>query len=170
MCAAQKLSEYVLGLGSNLGDRRLYLVRSARAIAEFGTVLKVSPLYETRPVGPEQPDYLNAALLLETALSARALLEALLEVEQRLGRQRSLRWGPRIVDLDILWVAGRTVEEPGLVVPHAELARRAFALVPLLDVAPDARDPGGRPYSELLSGLDRTVVRELPGTRAGWVE
>jgi 2-amino-4-hydroxy-6-hydroxymethyldihydropteridine diphosphokinase len=134
----------VIGLGGNLGDRRATLARAVDALAADAAVRVVarSPLYETAPVGgPPQGDYLNGALLVETALSAREVLERLLAVEQSLGRVRRERNGPRTVDLDLLWIEGEPVDEPGLEVPHPRLAERPFALRPLLDVAPDARDP-----------------------------
>ena len=99
------------------------------------------------------------------------MLELALEIERAAGRVRRERWGPRTLDLDLLFIAGRTVEQPGLVVPHRELTQRAFALLPLLDVMPEACDPAtGRAYSELCLELDRTGVRELPNSRAGWLE
>ena len=87
------------------------------------------------------------------------------------GRVRRERWGPRTLDLDLLFISGQAVDLPGLVVPHRELTQRAFALLPLLDVAPEACDPvTGQRYSEVVLGLDRTGVRELPNSRAGWLE
>jgi 2-amino-4-hydroxy-6-hydroxymethyldihydropteridine diphosphokinase len=122
-------------------------------------------------VGPAQPDYLNAAIRLSCALEPAELLSLQLEIEQLAGRVRLERWGPRTLDLDQLFIAGQTVDQPGLVVPHRELTRRAFALLPLLDVMPDARDPhSGRAYSELARELDRTGVREVQNSRAGWLE
>lgn len=134
----------VIGLGGNLGDRRATLSRAVDALAADPALRVVAraPLYETAPVGgPPQGDYLNGAVLVETALSAREVLARLLAVEQSLGRVRRERNGPRTVDLDLLWIDGEAVDEPGLVVPHPRLAERPFALRPLLDVAPDARDP-----------------------------
>jgi 2-amino-4-hydroxy-6-hydroxymethyldihydropteridine diphosphokinase len=160
----------VIGLGSNLGDRRAHLAAAGRRIAELGTVVRASAIYETAPVGPLQPDFLNAALRLLTALSPEALLERLLDFERELGRVRNERWGPRVIDLDILWCLGVRLETEHLVVPHAELRARAFALVPLLDVAPDARDPADRtPYSVIVSSTDTSGVRELPETRGAWL-
>lgn len=160
----------VIGLGSNLGDRADHLVRAAQRIRELGNVLRTSALYETSPVGPPQPDYLNAALRLETNLEPAPLLQALLDVEQSLGRVRHERWGARTIDLDVLWCRDVAVAAEGLVVPHAELRVRAFALLPLLDVAPDARDPRDLvPYSEIVSPLDTSSVREVPGTRGVWL-
>jgi 2-amino-4-hydroxy-6-hydroxymethyldihydropteridine diphosphokinase len=161
----------VLGLGSNLGNRREYLQEGVRQLQQHAQITAISALYETDPIGPEQPDYLNAALRLRTQLEPLALLELQLSIERGLGRERAQRWGPRTLDLDLLFIVGRTVDGPGLVVPHRELTRRAFALLPLLDVMPDAVDPlSGERYRNLAQRLDRTGVRELPNSRAGWLE
>ena len=161
----------VLGLGSNLGDRREYLRAAARKLQQHAQISAISALYETDPIGPRQPDYLNAAIRLRLELEPAAILELLLGIERALGRERTERWGPRTLDLDLLFIADRSVDIPGLVVPHRELVRRAFALLPLLDVMPEAAEPGtGRPYAELVQLLDRTGVRELPNSRAGWLE
>ncbi|HET9931831.1 MAG TPA: 2-amino-4-hydroxy-6-hydroxymethyldihydropteridine diphosphokinase, partial [Polyangiaceae bacterium] len=130
--------DVVVGLGSNLGDRIETLRRAVRALAEFAEVRAVSYTYETPPLGPPQPDFMNAAVRLHARLSPTELLARLLEIERAEGRERRVRWGPRTLDLDILWIFGRSVAEPHLVVPHAELKKRAFALLPLLDVAPEA--------------------------------
>ena len=165
------LFDCVVGIGSNLGDRLGYLRAAARHLQSHAQILAVSALYETDPVGPAQPDFLNAALRLSTVLEPLALLSLLLEVERAAGRVRVERWGPRTLDLDLLFVVGQAVDQPGLVVPHRELTGRAFALLPLLDVLPDARDPvSGRAYSELVPELDRTGVREVANSRAGWLE
>jgi 2-amino-4-hydroxy-6-hydroxymethyldihydropteridine diphosphokinase len=161
----------VLGLGSNLGNRVGYLQRAVAQLQLHAQIAAVSALYETDPVGPQQPDYLNAAVRLTTLLSPLALLELQLKIERAAGRERLERWGPRTLDLDLLFISGRTVDEPGLVVPHRELTRRAFALLPLLDVMPEARDPvTGEAYLQLARQLDRTGVRELSNSRAGWLE
>ena len=163
--------DYVLGLGSNLGDRLEFFRTAARQLQRHTRITGFSALYETVAWGPAQPDYLNAALRLQTSLEPRALLELQLEIERLAGRVRLERWGPRTLDLDLLFIVGQTVDQPGLTVPHRELTRRAFALLPLLDVVPDARDPHtGRAYSELVTNLDRTGVRELKNSRAGWLE
>lgn len=136
----------VIGLGSNLGDREGAI---ASAIERLGAdpamrVVAVSPLYESEPAGgPPQGDYLNAAVLVETDLAGREILERALAIERSLGRVRPspVAWGPRTMDLDVLWIEGEVITEPGLDVPHPRLTERPFALRPLLDVAPDARDP-----------------------------
>jgi len=159
----------VLGLGSNLGNRLEFFRTAVRHLQRHAQISAFSALYESAPVGPAQPDYLNAALRLRTALGPRALLELQLEIERLAGRVRGVRWGPRTLDLDLLFIVGQTVDQPGLIVPHPELTQRAFALLPLLDVMPDARDPRtGRAYSEHALELDRTGVRELENSRAGW--
>jgi 2-amino-4-hydroxy-6-hydroxymethyldihydropteridine diphosphokinase len=163
--------DYILGMGSNLGNRLEFFRSAVRHLQDHGQITAVSALYETVAVGPAQPDYLNAAVRLRSALSPGALLSIQLEIERIAGRERLERWGPRTLDLDQLFIVGQTVNQPNLVVPHRELTRRAFALLPLLDVLPDARDPStGRAYSELARGLDRTGVRELENSRAGWLE
>ncbi|HEX6272085.1 MAG TPA: 2-amino-4-hydroxy-6-hydroxymethyldihydropteridine diphosphokinase [Polyangiaceae bacterium] len=160
----------VVGIGSNLGDRRAHLADAGRRIMALGTVVRTSAIYETAPIGPLQPDYLNAALRLRTDLPLEELLGRLLGIERELGRVRRERWGPRVIDLDILWCLGVRLETEHLVVPHAELRARAFALVPLLDVAPDAKDPVDQTaYSAIVRSVDTSGVRELPETRGRWL-
>lgn len=154
---------YVIGLGGNLGDRPRVLGEGVRALADLGTLLAVSSLYETEPVGgPPQGRYLNAAALVRTGLLPRQVLEGLLAAERVLGRVRRERWAPRLIDLDLLWAGDLIVTEPDLDVPHPRLRERAFALVPLLEVVPDAQDPRtGEPYAAVLARLPRTSVRRL---------
>jgi 2-amino-4-hydroxy-6-hydroxymethyldihydropteridine diphosphokinase len=135
--------DVVVGLGSNLGDR---LGNLRAAVADLGEVYEVrarSTVYETAPVGPPQPDYLNAAVRLRALGDLEEVLHVLLVIERRHGRTRiaANRWGARTVDLDILWAGSVVVDTPSLTVPHPRLVERAFALRPLLDVAPDAVDP-----------------------------
>lgn len=140
----------VVGLGANLGDRRATLDAATRKLAalEGTTLVTRSPLYETDPVGgPPQDAYLNAAALLRTTLEPRDLLGRLLAIEASLGRVRDgTRDAPRTIDLDLLWMEGVVIAEEDVEVPHPRLGDRAFALVPLLDVAPDARDADDRRY------------------------
>ena len=153
---------YVIGLGANLGDRLATLKSAVLALETHGAVLAVSDLYESAAVGPPQPDFLNAAVLLESPLTPERLLAELLSVERAHGRERRERWGPRTLDL------GLVLEGPTLTLPHPELLRRAFALGPLLDVAPDAREPrSGRRYADLALPLEAQGVRRLE-TRASW--
>jgi len=129
------LTRAFLGLGSNLGERRTLL---AGAVATMPDLVAVSPLYETDPVGgPEQGAYLNLVVELDTARSARELLALCGELEAAADRVREVRWGPRTLDVDVLWVDGETVAEPDLVVPHPRMWNRRFVLAPLRDLAPD---------------------------------
>jgi 2-amino-4-hydroxy-6-hydroxymethyldihydropteridine diphosphokinase len=159
----------VIGLGSNLGDRRATLARAVLELRSLGRVEAASSLYETAPIGPPQPMFLNGAVQLSTRLPPPGLLAALLGIERKLGRVRRERWGPRSIDLDILWIAGVVVDTDELTVPHPELRRRAFALRPLLDVAPLATDPrDGTPYREVLSTLEPDLALEIAGDPSAW--
>ena len=131
----------VVGFGANLGDRLATLRAALRELAAVARVERTSHVYATAPLGPPQSEYLNAAALVEWEGSAEGLLDALLAIEAKLGRVRRERFGPRAVDLDVLWIEGQAEEGERLVVPHPRLKERAFALVPLLEVAPYARDP-----------------------------
>jgi 2-amino-4-hydroxy-6-hydroxymethyldihydropteridine diphosphokinase len=152
----------VIGLGSNLGDRAATLCSAVSALAQLGELRRVSELYETAPVGgPAQGDFLNAAVLIETELTPRELLHRLHDIERRFGRERDVRWGPRTLDLDVLWFPDAYVDE-ALVVPHARLIERAFALLPLLDVAPEAVDPNsGERYAVVAERQKRLDVRRM---------
>lgn len=126
-----------IGLGSNVGDSAGVIGRAVERLAELGSVTAVSSLYRSKAWGvTSQPDFVNAAALLETELEPRELLAGLKRLEHELGRVKTYRWGPRIVDLDILAYGDRTVDEPDLTIPHARLAERAFALVPLAEIDP----------------------------------
>jgi 2-amino-4-hydroxy-6-hydroxymethyldihydropteridine diphosphokinase len=129
------LTRAFLGLGSNLGERRRLL---AAAVAAMPDLVAVSPLYETDPVGgPEQGAYLNLVVELDTARCARELLALCAELEAVADRVREVRWGPRTLDVDVLWVAGETVAEPDLEVPHPRMWERRFVLAPLRHLAPE---------------------------------
>jgi 2-amino-4-hydroxy-6-hydroxymethyldihydropteridine diphosphokinase len=143
-----------LALGSNLGDRLVMLQRAVdRLDAREGIrVVRSSRVYETEPVGPAQPDFLNAVIEVHTDLEPRALLRACLGVEDELGRVRGERWGPRSIDVDVLTYARMVVDEPELTVPHPRMAERGFVLVPLAELDPDPMLPGGRALSSLRLG------------------
>jgi 2-amino-4-hydroxy-6-hydroxymethyldihydropteridine diphosphokinase len=130
--------DFVIGLGSNLGDRASFLARGTTDIAALDGVqlTSLSRVFETEPVGPPQPRYLNAAIRVATERTPERLLEQLLQIEQAVGRTRDVRWGPRVLDLDILW-SDEPHNSERLTVPHAHLCERTFALAPLLDVAPE---------------------------------
>ncbi len=140
-----------IGVGANLGDREATI---RAALGALPGVVGVSQLRETDPVGVvDQPPFLNGAVALETELSPRELLDALLAVERELGRERRERWGPRTIDLDLLLYGDETIDEPGLTVPHPRLHERRFALEPLLDLDPDLAIPGRGRVVDLLAGL-----------------
>ena len=151
----------VVGIGANLGDRLATMREAVAAVGRIrGTrVAATSSVYETDPVGGvPQPEFLNAAVYVECTLSPRALLDALQRIEHDLGRTRGtedVRWGPRAIDLDILWIEGVVIDEPHLEVPHPRLTERAFALVPLLEVVPHAVDP--RTKAPLVAPTTRDV-------------
>ena len=124
-----------LSLGSNLGDRRR---RLREAVDSLPGVVRVSPVYETEPVGgPPQPDYLNLVVEVETDLSPRALLGLCHRLESAAGRMPGERWGPRPLDVDVLLVDDLVVDEPDLTIPHPRMQERRFVMAPLADIAPD---------------------------------
>ena len=146
-----------VGLGANLGPREVTLLRAVDllAVADGVEVVAVSQLRDTQPVGfVDQPPFLNGAVAIDTRLTARELLDLLLETERTLGRVRGERWGPRTVDLDLLVYGEDTVDEPGLRVPHPRLAERRFALEPLADLDPVLLIPGLGTVSAALAALD----------------
>ena len=146
-----------LGLGSNLGERLDNLQRAVDLLAAPPgiRVARSSRVYETEPVGgPEQPDYLNAVIEVRTDLEPRGLLGVCLDVEATMGRVRSVRWGPRSIDIDVLTYGDETVDEPGLVVPHPRMHERGFVLMPLGELCADPPLPGGRSLASLRLGPD----------------
>jgi len=152
----------VLALGSNLGDRQGILADAVDAVRRIDGVQveKVSPVYETVPVGgPPQPDFLNAVVLARTTLASPVLLDRLHEVEAEFDRVRVVRWGPRTLDIDIITVAGEHSDDPGLTLPHPRAHERAFVLAPWHDVDPDAVLPGYGPVAELLKSTDSSGLR-----------
>ena len=148
-----------IALGSNLGDREANLAFGRDELARHGVIWQaVSSIYQTEPVGPvaDQPPFLNQVAVGATFLSADALLEVCLQIEVEHGRKRTVHWGPRTLDLDILLYGDEVIETPHLIVPHREIGNRAFVLAPLAEIAGDWAVPG---YNE--------TVQELLATAAG---
>lgn len=153
----------VLGLGGNLGDPRGLMAAAITRLAANSKIKveDVSALYLTLPWGKtDQPPFLNAAARIETSLAPRMLLNAILDVERDLGRERTERWGPRTIDIDILVYGTVDIDEPFLHIPHPRLTERAFALKPLIDVMPDAVI-GGRAAREWLKLADSTGMERI---------
>jgi len=155
-------SRAFLSLGANLGDRAETITRALRALEEGGvTILRRSSFYDTAPVGnTRQPRFLNLVAEVDTVLSAEELLALCQRVERALGRTRTARWGPRTIDIDLLLFEDVTMTTPSLVLPHPRITERAFVLRPLLEIAPQATLPDGRPLREFLSRVaDQDVIR-----------
>ena len=150
-----------LGIGSNVGDRATFCRRAVSALGEIDgiEVTQVSSLYETSPIGgPPQRSFVNLVIEIATSLSPRGLLDATQAVEQRLGREPSeIRWGPRVVDLDILTFGEEKISEPDLEIPHPRITQRRFVLVPLLELDPDASDPWGTRYADVSADAEGEV-------------
>jgi 2-amino-4-hydroxy-6-hydroxymethyldihydropteridine diphosphokinase len=157
-----------VAVGSNLGDRWARLAQAARALraAPGVAVARASRVWDTAPIGPPQPRYLNAVLELETTRTPAALLAALQAIERAAGRVRDVRWGPRTLDLDLLVAGSWVVRAPGITVPHPELAHRRFVLAPLAELHPELVVPGtGVAVAGLLEdapGLDVVPVGLYP--------
>ena len=132
-----------IGIGSNMGDRRANCMHAVKLINESGIVVtKESSLYETEPWGmKEQPLFINMAVIAETDLSPESALAALKWIEKKMGRQETARWGPRCIDLDILFYDDRIITEKDLCIPHPLLQQREFVLLPLSEIAPEKWHP-----------------------------
>lgn len=149
-----------LGLGSNLGDRVGYLRGAVEALPDLTAV---SGLYETDPIGgPEQGAFLNLVAELRTELSARELLDVCREQEAAAERVRIERWGPRTLDVDVLWIDGETVDEPDLIVPHPRMRDRAFVMVPLGELAPDLIAGWEDPDQGEVRRVGQLALEDLP--------
>ena len=139
-----------IGIGTNIGDRKQNIRSALLALSELGTVAAISRCRRTKPYGViDQPDFINLAVLLETALSPTETLRAVQQIETELGRIRTRYWGERTVDLDILFYDNLIVETPELTVPHPDLQNRSFVLEPLCDIAPNLTHPV----------LDQTIIQ-----------
>jgi 2-amino-4-hydroxy-6-hydroxymethyldihydropteridine diphosphokinase len=151
-----------LAIGGNLGDRLGFLTEAVRRLHRLPhtRVVTASSVYETAPVGPAQPDFLNAAVHLDTTLSPPELLAECQRIEAALGRVRDERWGPRTIDLDLLWYENATLAEPALTLPHPRMSERSFVLTPLAEIAPDL-PLGGESVRTLAAKLGASGLRKF---------
>lgn len=154
-----------IALGSNLGDREANVREAVRLAGEGGglTVVKISPLYESEPWGQEdQPRFVNAVMEARSELPPVELLKYLKGIEAEMGREKAEKWGPRIIDLDIIFYGARVVKDEHVEVPHPRAHERAFVMVPLSDIAPWFIDPlSGAPVSELAERLGKEGLRRM---------
>ncbi len=144
-----------VAIGSNLNDPEQRVQEAFTRLDELPSsrLVRRSRLYRTRPMGPQdQPHFVNAAAGLLTQLGARELLDGLLRLEAAMGRRRQERWGPRVIDLDLIWMPGEPIDEPGLTLPHPGVSTRNFVLYPLADIAPTLAIPGHGTVLDLLHG------------------
>ncbi len=148
-----------LGLGSNVGDRVGNILRALELVRSVCRLRRISTVYESDPWGVEdQPPFLNCVAEVETDLGALQLLGKLKSIEREVGRRERFRWGPREIDIDILLYGDLVLDTSDLRVPHPGLTERDFALIPLLEIAPDLRDPRtGAPYRRFREGLRSTL-------------
>lgn len=156
-----------VGVGGNVGDVETTLVEALWAVdaLPMTSIRRQSAFYRTPAWGKtDQPDFLNAAIELQTRLAPKVLLDALLEIERRFGRDRAAgeRWGPRVLDLDLLLVGDTQHQEPGLDLPHPRLHERAFVLVPLAEIAADLVIPGRGRVADLLAAVDASGIEAIP--------
>ncbi len=155
-----------LGLGSNLGDRRAHLAQAVERLNRVSgtSVVAVSSIYATAPVGmTEQPEFFNAAAEIRTEQEAEELLGTCMDIERELGRVRTARWGPRTIDIDILLFANMRTDGQRLRLPHPQMMKRAFVLIPLAEIAPGLVLEG-RTIAAWAADTDSTGVRRLSGT------
>lgn len=158
----QNWHRVAIALGSNLGDSLSILKAALQVLAETPgiQVEAQSPVYQTVAVGPPQPDYLNLCALLSTSLIPQSLITQLLETEAQFGRVRRERWGPRLLDIDLLLFDDLILSQPGLDIPHPRMAQRAFVLVPLNDIAPSWVEPvSQQTIAELVQQVDCSGVK-----------
>lgn len=147
-----------IGIGSNLGDREENCLRAVKLLSEDGLIIrKQSSLYETEPWGlKDQPGFINMAIEAETGLEPLKLLELLKNIEKQMGRNESVRWGPRVIDLDILFYNALVMDTPEFRIPHPLMHERDFVLRPLAEIAPEKEHPVlKKTVREMLSGLNR---------------
>jgi 2-amino-4-hydroxy-6-hydroxymethyldihydropteridine diphosphokinase len=151
-----------LSLGANLGDRAAALQFAVDALAGLGPQAAISDVYETDPVGgPEQPDYYNAVVVLDTDAAPEEVLAAAHRVEQGWGRTREVRWGPRTLDVDVLAYGDVVSADPVLTLPHPRALERAFVLVPWAQADPGFRLPDGRTVAQVAAGVPADGIRRV---------
>ncbi len=132
------MKQVFLALGSNIAPRQKFISQTIQALGELGIVERISPLYESLAYGESgQANFINCALIFRTNLMPAELLNTLKKIEIKMGRKKRYRWGPREIDIDIIFFEQQIVEQPGLIIPHADYQNRRFVLQPLADVAPD---------------------------------
>lgn len=158
------MNQVFLSLGSNLGQRRRNLEQAIAGLADCLLITAVSPVYETEPWGVvEQPSFLNACLSGQTDSPLSELLSFVKNVEKEMGRAQAAKWGPRLIDIDILLVDDLVYQANGLTIPHPFMHERAFVLAPLADIAARVRHPLlGQMVGEMLTAVDTTTVKRLP--------
>lgn len=167
---AETTTRVFLGLGGNLGDPEVAMAAALQALdaSEAVAVAAVSSLYRTPPWGvTDQPDFLNAVAAVDTTLAAEPLLLSCLDIERSLKRVRAGRWGPRLIDIDILLFGDQRIDEEGLHVPHPRMSERAFVLAPLAELAPELMIDG-RTVRERLNDLDTGAIVRLPRGGDWW--
>ena len=163
------MTNVFLGIGGNLGDRRATMRRAVAEIRAVVDDVRMSSLYETAAWGvTDQPSFLNAVVRGSTELSPLELLDAMQAIENQLGRVRTLHWGPRTIDIDILLYGSDVIDEPRLKVPHPYMAQRGFVLRPLADLAAGLTLPDGSLVGELLTTIDQDDLRQIEGP--GWAD
>lgn len=154
-----------IAIGSNLGDREANVRKAAALVADGvkATLLSMSSLYETEPWGiKEQPAFVNAVMMIETGLTPLELLSHTRAIEAGMGRQRERQWGPRTIDLDIIFHDGLVMDEGGLTIPHPRAHERAFVMVPIAEIAPRFVHPSiGKTAAEIADALDKTGIRKM---------
>jgi len=158
------MHDVFIGLGSNLADPKSQVMTAYAAMDRLpkSRCMALSPLYQSRAVGPIQPDYINAVARVSTNLEPLELLDALQGIESAQHRVRREHWGPRTIDLDILLIDNLTLAHPRLTVPHSFMTQRSFVLLPLYDLAPDLKFPDGTRLLNLVQLCDRDSLHRLP--------
>ncbi|NQS96914.1 MAG: 2-amino-4-hydroxy-6-hydroxymethyldihydropteridine diphosphokinase [candidate division Zixibacteria bacterium] len=148
---SDEADDVYLSLGSNIEDREENLRTSVNELSSIGEIVKVSSIFQTEPWGRrDQNDFLNIACILKCGFAPLDLLEAILEIERRMGRMRGAEWSPRTIDIDIVFIGDSLIDEPGLTVPHPHFHQRRFVLEPLMEIAPEFQHPKfGKTISQL---------------------